>query len=394
MTLALRFFAETPFTKASNIATLVTASPAGAVSLPSKGECNPYLYLNSPEMKRLLDQVRSVAPQDTTILLDGETGTGKNRLGRLIHELSPRRAAPFLVVNCGALSSGLIESELFGYVRGAFTGAHRARAGKFAEAGEGTLLLDEIDAVPLNLQAKLLRAVEDRLFEAVGSNRTYPVRARLLAASNRALEQEVAEGRFRADLYYRLNIVEFQLPSLRQQRDMIEPLFKEFIAEFAARSGRGNCSIADEALRVLVEYDWPGNIRELRNVAERAVALCPGQEIQLDDLPRALLHAQATGLVGLSRGGCPPKPAGPASLAQSKEQIELLRIRAALHKHHNNRRRAATELGISRVALYYKLHKHGLIELSQKVCAGCGRRGRRREACRCASCSACLEAGT
>ncbi|MCA1685251.1 MAG: sigma-54 factor interaction domain-containing protein, partial [Planctomycetia bacterium] len=184
----------------------------------------PFLYGARDRMGRLMEQVRRVAPGDTTILLGGETGTGKTRLARMVHELSRRAKEPFLAINCGALSASLIESEMFGHVRGAFTGADRDRTGKFAEAGRGTLFLDEVDSLPPVLQAKLLRAVEDRVFEPVGSNQSVMLRARLVAASNRDLEREVIAGRFRADLFYRLNVVSFSLPPLRDRREVVPEL--------------------------------------------------------------------------------------------------------------------------------------------------------------------------
>jgi DNA-binding NtrC family response regulator len=185
----------------------------------------------------------SVASQDTTVLLGGETGTGKTRLGRLIHESSPRRGLPFLAISCGALSTTLIESELFGHVKGAFTGADRDHSGRFAEVGRGTLLLDEVDALPLPLQAKLLRAVEERLFEPVGSNRSLPMQGRLIAASNRPLDQEAAAGRFRPDQYHRPNVISFTIPPLRDRRDTIPHLAGRFIVEFAGRGGRAELGI-------------------------------------------------------------------------------------------------------------------------------------------------------
>jgi two-component system response regulator HydG len=258
-------------------------SAAGTLSV---GEGPPLAF--APEMAELLGQLRRVAPQDATLLFTGETGTGKTRLARLVHALSPRRAEPFLVVDCGALSPALVESELFGHVKGAFTGAERDRPGKLAAAGGGTLLLDEVNSLPGPLQAKLLRAVDERVFEPVGSDRPQPLRARLVAASNRPLEAEVAQGRFRPDLYHRLNVVGFHLPPLRERRTAVPPLAETFLAEFAARAGRAFYGIAPEAVRALQGYDWPGNIRELRNVVERAVALCPNGTIGLADLPECI----------------------------------------------------------------------------------------------------------
>jgi two-component system response regulator HydG len=249
---------------------------------------DPFLGDMGPEMAELADQIRRVASQDTTLLFTGETGTGKTRLARMVHELSPRRDEPFLVVDCGALSPTLIESEIFGHVRGAFTDANRDRAGKLAAVGAGTLLLDEINSLPLTAQAKLLRAVDDRVFEPVGSNKAHPLRARLIAVSNAPLDREVEAGRFRGDLYYRLNIVGFLLPPLRERRSAIAPLAAKFAAEFAARNRPDVRGLSRAALRILEEYAWPGNIRELRNVIERAIALCAGPEVLPRDLPAAV----------------------------------------------------------------------------------------------------------
>ncbi len=310
-------------------------------------------------MGRFMMQIRMAAPQDTTLLLTGETGTGKTRLARLIHELSPRRDEPFLVVNCGALADNLIESEMFGHVKGSFTGADRERTGKFAEVGQGTLLLDEIDALSLVLQAKLLRAVEDKVFEPVGSNCTMPVRARLVVASNRALDREVEAGRFRADLYYRLNVIGFHLPPLRQRRNEIPKLATLFFREFVTKSGRPIQGIAEEAQKALMAYAWPGNIRELRNVIERAVMLCMGPKVLLCDLPPAFRTASAPFPEGPEAGAAQPCPAPPPGPIQSEEEV---RITKALQRSGNNRCRAAAELGISRRTLYKKLHRYGLIE--------------------------------
>jgi DNA-binding NtrC family response regulator len=235
-----------------------------------------------------------VAPLDITLLLVGETGTGKTRLARLIHLHSPRHHEPFQVVACGALSANLIESELFGHVQGAFTGADRDRPGKFAAAGRGTLVLDEVNSLPRPLQAKLLRAVDERAFEPVGANRTQTLQARLIALSNVPLEQEVAAGRFRADLCYRLNVVSLHLPPLQGRPLCIAALSRRFLEEFAARNRPDVCGLTDEALCALREYCWPGNVRQLRNVVERAVALCPGPRVELRDLPEAV-RAPRTG---------------------------------------------------------------------------------------------------
>jgi len=312
-------------------------------------------FLAGGRMGEMIEQVRRVAPQDTTILLGGETGSGKTRLAGVIHRLSPRRDKPLLTVNCGALAANLIESEMFGHVKGAFTGADTNRIGKFTEVGRGTLFLDEIDCLPPVLQAKLLRAVEDRVFEPVGSNKTQPLQARLISASNRPLDQEVASGRFRADLYYRLNVVAFNLPPLRERVEGIPHLATSFLAEFGRRAGRLGLTIAPEALRALEAHSWPGNIRELRNVIERAVALSDGPSIQIEDLPDTFRDPGPTITLKLE------PPPSQSTLAAFKDEVERAQITAALVRSGNNRLRAAAELGISRMTLYKKLHKLGLI---------------------------------
>jgi two-component system response regulator HydG len=319
------------------------------------GEDGSFLFTRGERMGQVIEQIQRVAPLETTILLGGETGTGKTRLAGVIHRLSPRRDQPFMTINCGALSANLIESEMFGHVKGAFTSADANRVGKFTEVGEGTLFLDEIDSLPPALQAKLLRAVENRVFEPVGSNKTQSLHARLIVASNRPLDQEVAAGRFRADLYYRLNVVAFQLPKLCERRASISVLAESFLTEFARRAGRGHLVLAPEAASALEAYPWPGNIRELRNVIERAVALSDGPTIRLCDLPDAFQPEGSPVSIKLET----PVPA--ATLAESKDEVERAQIAAALERNGNNRLRAAADLGISRMTLYNKLHKLGLM---------------------------------
>jgi DNA-binding NtrC family response regulator len=311
----------------------------------------------------LMDMVRRVAPQDITLLLTGETGTGKTRLARLVHELSPRRSEPFLVVDCSALSANLIESELFGHVKGAFTGADRDRAGKLAAAGSGTLLLDEVNSLPPLLQGKLLRAVDERAFEPVGSNSLRAVQARLIAASNVSLEAEVAAGRFRQDLYYRLGVVEFRLPPLRERREEVSALALRFLAEFAARNRPDVVGLSAEAVQALEEHDWPGNVRELRNVVERVVALCEGPVVGVEDLPEAVRVCGSTVVDPPGTLSGPGEAAeGPLTLSETLAETEVRRIVEALAKHRNNRLQAAAELGISRMGLYKKLRRHGMLE--------------------------------
>jgi len=237
--------------------------------------------------------VRMVARLDTTLLLTGETGTGKTALAHFVHEHSPHRGHEFLTVNCGSLPENLVESELFGHAKGAFTGADAEYEGKFCQAGCGTLLLDDVDALPLCSQAKLLRAVEEREYEPLGSGRTKRINARLIAASNRGLLDEVKSGRFREDLYYRLSVIDFRLPSLRERRSEIGFLADNFAEQAASQNGLGrphgfSCSARD----ALCNYDWPGNVRQLRNVVERSIIMAGGEEIQMHHLPQDLKSGQ------------------------------------------------------------------------------------------------------
>jgi DNA-binding NtrC family response regulator len=268
------------------------------------------------------------------------------------------------VVDCGALSSELIESTLFGHVRGAFTGADHDRAGKLASVGRGTLLLDEINSLPAALQCKLLRAVDERVFEPVGSDRSQPVQARLIAASNMPLEQEVEARRFRADLYYRLNVVGFHLPPLRESPERVASLVGKFLSEFSARNRPDIRGLSAEALRCLEHYCWPGNIRELRNVVERMVALSAGPEVQLEDVPEniRLLGRVPVKATMNSKPAAPTAALSSGSLNEAREAAEVQLIIQALKKHDNNRLRVAAELGISRMGLYKKMRRYGLLQ--------------------------------
>jgi NtrC-family two-component system response regulator AlgB len=241
-------------------------------------------------MAALLETARRAAAGDTTILLTGESGTGKDVLARQFHRWSPRRNGPFVVINCTTLAEQLLENELFGHIRGAFTGAVNDRPGRLEAANGGTVLFDEIADLPISLQTKFLRFVEERSFERIGSSHTIKADVHLLAASNRNLEAEVAAGRFREDLYYRLNVITFTLPPLRERTQDILPLAEWILKEVSVTANRPQLRLSPEAAEVLVGYRWPGNVRELHNALERAVALARTETLTFDDLPDSIRH--------------------------------------------------------------------------------------------------------
>ncbi len=245
----------------------------------------------SEPMQRVYALIRKVAPTKATVLITGESGTGKELIARAIHFNSPRKTGPFISVNCGALPENLLESELFGHERGAFTGAVGLRKGRFELAHGGTLFLDEISEMSPPLQVKLLRALQEMRFERVGGTETLHVDVRVVAASNRNLKEEVAAGRFRSDLFFRLNVVHVQLPSLRERPSDIPLLAQHFLRKYEKQTGREGLRFRPETLRALLDYSWPGNVRELENVVERAVILCPHEEITLEDLPAEILSS-------------------------------------------------------------------------------------------------------
>ena len=318
------------------------------------GEEDPFLYC-CDEVSSIIEQAQALAPLDTTILLTGETGSGKTRLARLIHEGSPRHDRPFITVNCGALTPSLMESELFGHVKCAFTGADDDRAGRFVTAADGTLVLDDIDSLTLEAQAKLLRAVDERVFEPVGSDQCLPVRSRLIVATNRCLKDEVDAGRFRLDLFYRINVVNLEIPPLRQRKSIMPTLVHELVSSFASQQDRPVPIVSPDVLKVLISYDWPGNIRELRNVIERVVALCKYDTIEITDLPDTIVSGNDFNRSPKKRNLARPK------LAEISQEAESDAIRHILAKNDNNRSRAAQDLGISRVTLYKKLRKYQIV---------------------------------
>ncbi|WP_437765191.1 sigma 54-interacting transcriptional regulator [Sorangium sp. So ce281] len=323
---------------------------ARASALPlaaPRGEPPTPLVAESPAMQRALDRARRVAPVDSTILLTGESGAGKERVARLIHGASARAAGPFVAVNCAAITETLLESELFGHARGAFTGATHDRAGLFEAARGGTLLLDEVGEAPPGVQAKLLRALQERQVRRVGENASRPVDARILAATNRDLAADVAAGRFRRDLYYRLRVIEIRLPPLRERREDILPLARALLGAASRRLDRPVARFTPEAEGALERHGWPGNVRELENAVEHAVALAQGGAADLEDLPDDVRGAAPAG------GETGEQPA-----ARTLEGVERRAILAALERHGGNQARAAAELGIGASTLYRKLRRY------------------------------------
>ena len=273
---------------------------------------------DSPRLREALDRLALVAPTDATVLIFGETGTGKELMARAVHEASRRRERPMVKLNCAAISAGLVESELFGHVKGAFTGASDRRTGRFELADGGTLFLDEVSELPTDTQVKLLRVLQEQEFEPVGSSKTVRVDVRVIAATNRDLPAEVAAGRFRADLYYRLNVFPLELPPLRERREDIAPLANAFLTHTARRLGRSYRGIAPAALDKLVRHDWPGNIRDLQNTIERAAILSRGDQLTIDfELNGARMSVPGQALATTQAPASAPQPAAPPGVAAS-----------------------------------------------------------------------------
>ena len=317
---------------------------------------------HSDAMRRIFDLVQRIASARTTVLITGESGTGKERIARAIHDGGDRSDKPFLVVNCGAIPEALMEAELFGHERGAFTGAVSSRAGIFREAEGGTVLLDEIGELPPSLQVKLLRVLQERKVRAVGASAEISVDVRVLAATNRTVEEDVRSGRFRQDLYYRLNVIRIEVPPLRERRGDIRPLAEHFLLRCAAEQSKSIRRLSPDALRALEGYAFPGNARELENIVERAVALAAGQTIGLGDLPREVSGAAAQptpSLVGLPEEGC--------NLDDGVGEVERRLILQALERSGGVRTQAARLLGATIRSLRYRLQKHSLSDPSDEA---------------------------
>jgi transcriptional regulator with PAS, ATPase and Fis domain len=299
-------------------------------------------------MRRVVDLASRVAKVDSTVLITGESGAGKERIARLVHEESTRAAGAFIAVNCGAITETLLESELFGHARGAFTGATVDRPGLFEAANGGTLLLDEVGEVSSGMQVKLLRALQEREIRRVGENKSRRVDVRIVAATNRDLAHGVAGGNFRQDLYYRLKVVELLVPPLRERRDDVLPLARVLLADAALRMKRKISGLAPGAADQLLRYEWPGNVRELENAMERAVALARGSRVEVEDLPEEIRHAF-------------PMPVATKGTVRPLDEVEKEYILAALEVNGGNQTHTAAQLHIGAATLYRKLKSYGLI---------------------------------
>jgi DNA-binding NtrC family response regulator len=305
----------------------------------------------SPVMKEIFEVVKQVAPTRATVLLAGESGTGKEVFARAIHQLSPRARQPFVIVHCAALAPTLLESELFGHEKGAFTGAHERRVGRFEQAQGGTLFLDEIGEIDAAIQVKLLRFLGERTFERVGSNKTQTADVRLVAATNKNLEELVKTGTFREDLFFRLRVVEIVLPPLRERAGDIPLLAQRFLREFAEENKKAVNEFTADALELLMKYPWPGNVRELRTAIEHAVVLCRGEKISARDLPPSV------------RAGGGPASDGGKILGRNDltvKEAEKQLIARALKETEGNRTLAAEKIGMSRRTFHRKLHVYHL----------------------------------
>ncbi|RMG90358.1 MAG: sigma-54-dependent Fis family transcriptional regulator, partial [Candidatus Dadabacteria bacterium] len=315
---------------------------------------SPDLIGESPAVRELKEQIRVVGPTRASVLITGENGTGKELVARAVHRASRRRDGPFVEVNCAAIPEDLIESELFGHEKGAFTGATARRRGKFDLADGGTLFLDEIGDMSLKTQAKILRVIQEMRFERVGGTKTHEVDVRIIAATNKDLEEEIREGRFREDLYYRLNVVPIHVPPLRERTEDIPLLFRHFVEEYCREENREPVEVDEAVFAVLQAYPWPGNVRELKNVAERMVILCRSDRLTVADVPPAV-RGQGTGSGGA--GGTVRPGLG---LREARRQFERDYIARHLEEAGWNVPQAAEALGVDRSSLYKKMKELGI----------------------------------
>jgi two-component system nitrogen regulation response regulator NtrX len=314
----------------------------------------------SEVMRRVFEMAERVAARDATVLILGESGTGKDLLAQEIHDRSARRGRAFVAVNCAALPENLIESELFGYERGAFTGAAQQRKGKFELASGGTIFLDEIGDMNAVMQAKVLRALENRKIERLGGSHAIDVDVRVISATHRDLPAEIAVGRFREDLYYRLRVVTLELPPLRAHKEDLMMLVDAFLGQLGARH-KHRAHVSPEAMSLLRRYDWPGNVRELRNALERTLVLCDGDEIISADLPEEIReYCGAAGAGGAAKKAGDESFLGEADFREAKRQFEIVYLRRKLEEHHWNVSQTAAEVGLHRQSLQEKLRELGI----------------------------------
>ena len=300
----------------------------------------------SAEMQRIFQMVRKAADSKASVLITGESGTGKELIANALHNLSPRKSNPFIKVHCAALSETLLESELFGHEKGAFTGAAARKRGRFELANTGTIFLDEIGEINQNVQIKILRVLQDKRFERVGGEETLEVDVRVIAATNRNLEEEIAQGRFREDLFYRLNVVHIQVPLLRDRKDDIPLMLNAFLDEFNRENNKSITGFDSRSRSALYKYDWPGNIRQLRNCVESAVVMCSGNEITLEDLPPTVRGAAESNVIQVPVG---------ITMAEAEKII----IQQNLASNQGNKTKTADILGIGRKTLHRKLEEYG-----------------------------------
>lgn len=330
--------------------TLIRENQILREKLWKKGITTDQIIYKNQKMENLINMVGRVASSRATVLLQGESGTGKELFARLIHTTSPRSEEPMIVVSCGALPETLLESELFGHERGAFTGATARRIGRFEEADGGTLFLDEIGELTPSVQVKLLRFLQEREFQRLGGNQTIRSDVRIISATNRDLESKVAEGTFREDLFYRLNVVVMNIPPIREKKEDIPLLINHFVGRFSAENGKKIEGLSSEAMDLLLKYDYPGNVRELENIIERAVVIARDSVISVKDLPFRKIPSQYPDRQKIKKG----------SLKDSIEELEQQLIEQAMGEAAHNQTKAAELLGISERMLRYKLKKYGL----------------------------------
>jgi DNA-binding NtrC family response regulator len=330
---------------------LKNRSPKTVARVPSRGTGAGLdnIIGDSPKMQEVFDVIKQVAPSRATVLIQGESGTGKELIAHALHHLSPRKDKPFVAVHCAALTPTLLESELFGHEKGAFTGAHERRIGRFEAADGGTIFLDEIGEIDPSVQVKILRVLEQRQFERVGGTKTLTVDVRLVAATNRNLDKAVRDGKFREDLFYRLNVITVTVPPLRERREDIPLLAQAFLEEFAKENGKNISEITPDAMKILTDYSWNGNVRELRNCIERMVVLARTDRLTAADIPPAIREAALN-----------PQPDAPTMNIEATEKQLIIK---ALQETNGNRTAAAEKLGISRRTLHRKLNEYKLRNL-------------------------------